>query len=691
MDRWIAARRIAVLLSFLVAAVSVSGCGGEKVTGSAESVAILAGAAGGPGYFDGTGALVRFAFPSGAAVVGTSLFVADNVNHVIRKIDTATGNVTTLAGKFGVPGSADNANGSLARFNGPTGIVADGTSLYVCDTGNHTIRKIVSTSGAVTTLAGGAGSPGAADNTDGALARFNKPRGIAIDALTSTLYVADAGNHKIRAVNAFTGATTTYAGTGVAGSADNVRTSATFSSPEGVAFEGASNLLYVADTGNHTIRKIVAAGDVTLFAGSTGNAALSDGTGTAARFSSPSGIAAVGTTLYVADTGNNAIRSVDTGAGVLTPAGSSTGTAGYADGSGTSALFNGPKGIGTNGTYLYVADTRNQAIRRVTVAGAATTVAGNPPQAGSVDATGGAARFRAPAGAAAIGDNVFVADTGNGNIRKIASSGVVTTVPGSIGAFASPVGIAAIGTTLYVIDNVNHTVSGIPAEGGTVTVLAGLPGSPGSADGSGAAARFSAPRGIATDGTNLFVADTGNHTIRQVTTGGTVTTLAGLAGSPGTANGTGGSGGTARFNAPQGIAAVVASLTTTLYVSDSGNHSIRRIAGISAVSPSVTVFAGTAGTAGYANGSGGSALFSSPAGIAASGSTLYLADAGNHAIRRITSSAAVTTFLGDPEAATTRDGPSSQALLNAPAGIAATSRAVHFTDVNENVVRKILY
>ncbi|HSL92437.1 MAG TPA: NHL repeat-containing protein, partial [Candidatus Limnocylindrales bacterium] len=479
------------------------------------------------------------------------------------------------------------------------------------------------------------------------------------------------------------------------GFTDNtVGTEASFRSPEGVASYGTD--VYVADTGNHTIRKITpsgAAGSVTTFAGTVTLSGFVDNVaGLSARFSSPSSLAFVGTDLFVADSGNHVIRKIDTSAfsAFVTTLAGTAGSAGFADSAPGPAQFNGPKGIGILGTganFLYVADTVNDTIRQVALAGTVTTVAGNPPKTGVADGTGTAARFHAPAGAAVIGDDVFVTDTENGTIRKITPSGVVTTVPGTLGPFASPVGIAVIDTTLYVCDNVNHTISSVPAAGGTVTILAGVAGNSGIEDGTGPTARFNGPRGIASDGTNLYVADTGNHTIREVTTSGTVTTLAGLAGNTGSADGT---GFIARFNGPQGIAARVASLATTLYIADTGNHTVRRVS-VSGTSGTASTFAGTAGTAGFADGSTGTALFSSPRGITSVGSFLYVADTGNHAIRRISTTATVSTFVGTSEAATTRDGDASQALLNAPVGIAGAEGTIFFTDANENVVRKILF
>lgn len=687
---------VTAFLLFCVAAMP--GCGGDVTGGNAQSVAALAGAAGGPGFFDGTGAFVRFSSPAGVAVIGTNLFVADDNNHVIRKIDTTTGAVTTLAGSFGIADTTDGT-GANARFRSPTGIVAVGTILFVCDTGNHTIRRIVSTSRAVTTLAGSAGVSGSADNTAASLVRFNSPRGIATDLAGSTLFVADTGNHKIRSVVASNGATTTYAGSGTSGANDNVGALASFSSPEGVASLGAD--VYVADTGNHTIRKITpsgAVGSVTTFAGGTGAAGFLDNTaGLSARFSSPSSLAAIGTDLFVADTGNHVIRKIDGAAFVTTLAGGAH-PPDFADGVGSAARFNGPKGIGTDGASIYVADTQNHAIRKVTaIGGSVTTVAGNPPQAGTTDGTGASARFRAPAGAAVVGDNVFVADTGNHTIRIInAANGVVTTLAGfpgvsgtvdgagSAARFTNPQGIVAVGTDLYVADAGNHAIRRVTAAGDVTTFAGSTTGIQDFVNGTGTAARFRTPKGIATDGSSLFVADTGNHAIRKIVIATrAVTTLAGT-GAAGYAN-------TApvTFNGSEGVAVI----GNNLYVADTGNHAVRKIGNFSAPAPLVTTFAGAAptGASGFVDGSGTNARFSSPRGIAAVGSVLYLADTGNHAVRRISSTASVTTFAGDPAAATTRDGDAVQALLNAPVGIAGVEGSIDFTDANENVVRKILF
>ena len=672
--------RLALFLSpiFLAFALATSGCGDTNV-GKAESVAALAGAAGGPGFFDGSASdPVRFDSPYAVAVTATGdRFVADMKNHVIRKVD-ATGRVTTFAGAFGVAGSADGT-GTAARFNLPSGIVAVGTTLYVCDTGNHTIRKIVSTSGLVTTVAGTPGVPGAIDNTLPGNVLFSSPRGITSDGGTN-LYVADTGNHKIRKVISASGATTTFAGSGSPGFADNTGTTASFVSPEGITFDGSS--LFVADTGNHAIRKITpvgTVGEVTTLAGDGTSGFLDNAAGGSARFSSPVSLVAIGSNLFVSDTGNHVVRQVEPAGFVTTLAGLPQ-VAGFSDGTGSAARFNSLKGIAVQegvSNLFYVADTENHVIRQVSVGGTVVTTAGSPPQTGLVNSTGESARFDAPAGVTVIGDDLFVSDTGNNTVRKVTASGVVTSHTGSV--FNVPWGIVAVGTDLYVADSENHAIRKVtPA--GVVTTFAGSDfGVEGFANGTGTAARFRMPKGIATDGSFLYVADTGNHAIRKIDiVSGAVTTVAGD-GIPGLPTDT-----PSRFRSPEGIAV----LGGNLYAADTGNHAVQKVttAGV------IANFAGSiSGVSGYVDDMGTAARFHAPGGIAAVGTFLYVADTVNHAIRRISTLRKVDTFAGDPGAATTRNGLPSVALMNAPTGIAGAPGTIYFTDTNENVVRKILF
>ena len=313
------------------------------------------------------------------------------------------------------------------------------------------------------------------------------------------------------------------------GSTDGTGSAAQFYYPQGIAVDGAGNV-YVADSGNNTIRKVTPDGVVTTLAGLAGSYGSTDGTGTAAEFSYPTGVAVDGAgNVYVADRFNNTIRKV-TPNGVVTTLAGLVGSSGSTDATGSDARFNEPVGVAVDGAgNIYVADSRNNTIRQVTPGGVATTLAGLAGSSGSTDATGSAARFNDPQFVAVDGaGNAYVADTENHTIRKVTPDGVVTT-------------------------------------------LAGLAGSSGSTDSTGSAARFSSPSGVAVDGTgNVYLADTYNHTIRKVTPGGVVTTLAGLAGGPGSTDSTGIA---ARFNRPGSVAVDGAG---NVYVADTGNNTIRK-------------------------------------------------------------------------------------------------------------------
>ncbi len=313
------------------------------------------------------------------------------------------------------------------------------------------------------------------------------------------------------------------------GSADGTGASARFNWPMGVTVDGSGNV-FVADWGNNTIRKITPTGVVTTLAGTAVSLGSADGTGASARFNSPHSVAVDGSgNVFVADWGNNTIRNI-TPTGAATTLAGTAGSSGSADGTGAAARFNGPIGVAVDVSgNVFVADSANNTIRKITTAGVVTTIAGTAGLSGSADGTGSAARFHAPTGVAVDGeDNVFVADMDNWTIRNMTSAGVVTTLAGSAGSY-------------------------------------------GSADGTGAAARFISPWGVAVDGAgNFFVADVGNNTIREITPTGVVTTLAGTAVSPGSADGTGAS---ARFNDLYGVAVDGAG---NVFVADTVNNTIRK-------------------------------------------------------------------------------------------------------------------
>jgi len=299
-----------------------------------------------------------------------NIYVADYGNNLIRKISTA-GIVSTIAGN-GTQGSL-NGKGTASSFNGPTGLAVDASgNIFVADNNNNEIREI-SAAGLVTTVAG-SDSIGAVDGI-GSAAYFFGPTGIAIDA-SGNLLVTDAGNNLIRKVTP-AGAVSTIAGNGSPGSTDGALLSASFNNPTGIALDASGNI-YIADMLNSTIREInPGSGLVSTLAGGADTTASINGTGTAASFYFPNSVAVDASgNVYVSENINNLIRKVTQGGVVTTFAGS--GTAGQADSTGVKASFNGPSGLAIDATgNIYVADTYNNVIRKITPAGLVSTIAGN--------------------------------------------------------------------------------------------------------------------------------------------------------------------------------------------------------------------------------------------------------------------------------------------------------------------------
>jgi DNA-binding beta-propeller fold protein YncE len=304
------------------------------------------------GSADGTGAAAQFKLPFGVAYDGTNLYVADQANNSIRKIVVATGVVTTYA----------------TGLSGPAGVAVDTAgNVYVADTNHNVILKYTAANtGSI--IAGQSGVSGFADAPAGpaTAATFHAPYGIAVDGAGANIYVADSTNHTIRKIVVATGVVSTLAGqAGVSGYVDSASGTPKFNSPYSLAVDGGGNV-YVADTLNNVIRKVTAAGVVTTVAGS-GTFGYLDGSGAGAYFKNPYGIAidSTATNLYVADTLNHVIRQIVIGTGVVsTPAGFA-GNTGSTNGLGSAARFNGPSGIaaGAAGT-VFVAEISNNMIRQ---------------------------------------------------------------------------------------------------------------------------------------------------------------------------------------------------------------------------------------------------------------------------------------------------------------------------------------
>ena len=604
--------------------------------------------------------------------------------------------LSLLAGSIQVGLASVDGTGVAARFSNPDGVATDPSgNVFVADYNNHIIRKITP-AGVVTTVAGTVGTRGSSDGT-GVAAKFNFPTGVATDA-SGNVYVADQGNHIIRKISP-EGVVTTLAGTaGSAGSADGNGSAAGFSSPTGLATDASGNV-YVADNGNNTIRKITSAGFVTTLAGTAGKRGNSDGTGAAATFNSPHGVAADASgILYVTDTGRGTIRKI-TPAGVVTTLAGTPGVYGSADGTGAAASFYTARGIATDAKgNVYVTDINNFTLRKITPAGVVTTLAGSAGTRGNSDGIRAAAKFNLPLGLATdASGNLYVSDSGNQSIRKVSQIGEVTTLAGMAGEvdygsadgtgatarFNAPRGVATdTSGNVYVADRVNHTIRKITSAG-VVTTLAGSPGVAGSTDGIGAAARFRRPYGVATDAIgNVYVAEWDNFVVRKITPEGVVTTMAGTQGTGG--GSADGIGAAARFYILSGIAT---DANGNVYVADNGNHNIRKItsAGV------VTTLAGTAGTRGSSDGTAAAARFDSPLGVATDASgNVYVADQNNHIIRKITPAGVVTTLAGSPGVYGSADGTGAAARFDFPRGVATdASGNVYVADTSNHTIRKI--
>ncbi len=604
--------------------------------GGPGQLSLLAGGLGGRGTGDGAGRAGRLLGPSGMTLASDGfLYVADSAAHTIRRVDRARGDVLTIAGTRDTPG-ADDGVGQAARFAFPQDLVADGLgNLYVSDSSNFTIRRIVIATGAVSTLAGAAGQTAPVDGV-GADARFGGLGAITMDP---------AGN------------------------------------------------LYVADITFNNVRKIdVATAQVTTIAGSpTGEPGYQDGTGTDARFAGPVGLTGdLFGHLYVSENVNSTIRRVDLETGEVTTVAGTPGVAGSVDGVGGAAQFSGPQALSVDSSgNLFVADTFDATVRRIDLAtGAVTTLAGAANQQDDRDGAGAAARFESPMDVLSDGaGNVLVADIGNASIRQIAlDTAEVTTIAGSITPIGSRDGFGGVARfggisatfsdgagTLYVSDANNATVRKVVLDTGEVTTIAGTPGLQGSADGPGHDARFVGPFGLAGDGAgNLYVADPGAHTVRRIDlASGDVTTLAGRAGQMGSVDGLGPD---ARFNAPRALASDGAG---TLYVGDEGGNTIRRVdLATSAVTTLVQLPADIVDLSGLAADGAGA---------------LYVADSSFHTIWRVViASAEVSMVAGTPGVPGNDDGPAGAARFQFPADLASDGAGhLYVADVGNRLIRRI--
>jgi sugar lactone lactonase YvrE len=608
----------------------ISDIGGQRIRKVTPTGTISTYAGTGIAGFSGDGGLATAAqlnYPGGLAFDSAgNLTFADQDNNRIRRI-SPSGIITTIAGT-GVAGySGDGGSALLATFNRPLAVTYDRKgNLYISDFSNSVVR-VVNTAGIINTFAGNGTVGYSGDGGPATSASLNFPRGLVFDS-SGDLYIADFLNHRVRVVNTF-GIINTFAGDGVGGfSGDGgLATSASIGNPRGLAFRNGT--LYIGNAGGARIRSVpLGTGIINTYAGSgfgydgDGNPLLSS------LFASPNGLLfdSAGR-LVIVDTQNQRVRRV-TGTVMKTIAGGFIGDGKPA----TAASLVVPEALAfdKSGNY-YIADAIGNRIREVNSAGQISTIAGT-----GVSGYGGdggpatAAMLYYPLGVVKDSTgNIFIADDGNNVIRKIDTTGTIST-------FATDANFSGLGTmtvdsanNLYVVDQTTCVVWKItPAA--VVTLVAGVEFVCGyNGDNiSATTAQLNSPVGVGLDRSgNIFIADFGNNRVRKMSTSGTITTFAGD-GNCGFL-GDGGPPTSAELCLPEGVAITGGG---TVYIADTGNVRIRKVA-----ANTITTYAGT-GLAGY-NGDGLAALSTNlddPVAVTLSpGGVVYVVDDIQNRVRKI--------------------------------------------------------
>lgn len=654
--------------------VVLGNANGETVSAAAAlhvrpNLRLLAGALGGEGFRDGSAAESRLRWPRGVAADSAgNVYVADGGNHAIRRL-AADGTLTTIAGTPGVFGRADGPAAS-ATFNNPGSIAVDANGVvWVMDQNNCLLRRV--SGGQASTFADlGSANCYRGGELDGL--KFG-PSDIAI-AIDGAILVSDVNRSVVRRIDQ-AGIVSVFAGMeATRGTDDGPRLGARFNQPRGLAID-ALGTVYVAEVGNHTIRKIAPGGEVTTLAGMPGERASLDGIGQAARFAGPSGLALAGNRLIVSDPAANSIRQIDlTSAAVTTLAGAPL-SAGSADGEGSVATFYSPLSVAVDAAgIVFVADTNNSLIRRISLAGAVITVAGQVNPIGTNDGTGGSARFRRANQIASDAEgNLYSGERYGTTVRKITPAGVVVTIAGLVGASGQVDGVgtsARFETTEYVAMTSDGNV--YVADGyGVSTCLIRRVSSMGEVrtfagrdlcgwrDGSIAIANMDVASGMAAHPSGVVAAAEGELRggcrIRRIADG-IVSTWAGnracvVEDGPPT---------TAKIGLPHALAFEASG---ALLFADLG-PTVRRLR----PDGSIETIAGAA-EAGNLDGVGTAARFQEVTALAVDAAgRIYVVDSGNHSVRVIAPGGRVRTVIPlrvGPRVVLGEDG-----SLNAPAGIA---------------------
>ncbi len=619
---------------------------------------------------------------------GNIFFVDGNT---VLKLNSNTGVLTLAAGNGTAGYSGDNGPAVSAQLRDPFGLAVDAAgNLYIAETGNNVVRMV--SAGIITTMVGTGTAGFSGDNGLAATAQINAPYGITLDA-AGNLYIADNGNSRIREVSG--GTITTVAGSGTAGfSGDNgLATTAQISSPHAIAVDPSGDL-YIADTANNRIREVIS-GVIGTIAGNGAGGYFGDGgPATGAQLNVPCGLAldTLGN-LYIADYYNNRIRKVSNGV-ISTFAGK--GTRGFSgdNAPATSAQLNNPFALAEDPTgNLFLADYGNNRIRKIS-AGIISTVVGNGTTGFSGDnGSAVSAQLASPYGVTFDSSgNAYITDYQNNRIRKV-SSGIITTVagngmpgfagdngPATIAQLNQPSGVAVDSSgNIFIADSGNNRVRKVA--GGIITTAAGN-GTAGFAGDSGPAisAELGQPLAVTLDPSgNLYIADSGNSRVRKVA-GVTITTIAGN-GTPGF-SGDKGSATVAQIRNPSGLSF---DSSGNLFIADTGNNRVRKVA-----SGTITTVAGN-GTAGFTgdNAAATAAELYAPVGVAANAGNLYIADTGNSVIRKVVAAGTISTVAGGGTSFGD-NGLATDAELGFPQAVAMdTSGNIYVADTGDNRIRQL--
>ncbi|MFL6451826.1 MAG: Ig-like domain repeat protein [Bryobacteraceae bacterium] len=612
-----------------------------------------------------------------AATANGDVYLASSTLHAVYKLSGDF--VILIAGIPGIGGyRGDDGRATSASLNSPSSVAVDGTrNVYIADSGNNRIRKVSADTGVITTVAGDGSSGYGGDGGPATSASLSYLSSVAVDG-SGNIYIADTSNNRIRKVSADTGVITTVAGNGSYGDSGDggPATSASLIYPRGVAVDGSGNIYIAVNalctrggcSGSNRIRKVSAdTGVITTVAGNGTYGFNGDGgPATSASLSYVYGVAVDGSgNIYIADTGNSRIRKVSAGTGVITTV-AGKGSYEYSGDGGpaTSASLSYLSGVAVDGSgNIYIADTGNGRIRKVSAdTGVIITVAGNGSYGDSGDGGDGGpatiASLTDPSSVAVDGSgNIYIADTGNGRIRKVsADTGVIITVagngsygysgdggPATSASLIYPRGVAVDGSgNIYIADTENHRIRKVSAGTGVIITVAGNGSYDYSGeDGPATSASLNYPKGVAVDGSgNIYIADTGNSRICKVSaTTGVIITVAGNGSS-----GYSGDGGPATSASLFNPRSVAVDGSGNIYIAEYDGQRIRRIPAHTGV---ITTVAGD-GSYGFSgdNGPATAAWLASPSGVAVDSSgVFYIADTGNRRVRKIDGRISTITLL----------------------------------------------